>query len=36
MAAPLAVDGDGYIVLADAPGLGYALDEERLAKTRIG
>jgi L-alanine-DL-glutamate epimerase-like enolase superfamily enzyme len=36
MAAPLAVDGDGYIVLADAPGLGCALDEERLAKTRIG
>jgi L-alanine-DL-glutamate epimerase-like enolase superfamily enzyme len=36
MAAPLAVDGDGDIVLADAPGLGYALDEERLAKTRIG
>ncbi|MGE0714405.1 MAG: mandelate racemase/muconate lactonizing enzyme family protein [Alphaproteobacteria bacterium] len=36
MAEPLDVDPDGWIVLPDAPGLGYALDEERLARTRIG
>ena len=29
-------DADGWIVLADAPGMGYALDEESLAQTRIG
>ena len=26
----------GWIVLGDAPGMGYAPDEERLARTRIG
>jgi L-alanine-DL-glutamate epimerase-like enolase superfamily enzyme len=36
MAAPLAVDGQGYIVLSDTPGMGYALDEEALRRTRIG
>ena len=30
------VGADGMIVLSDAPGMGYALDEELLAKTRIG
>jgi L-alanine-DL-glutamate epimerase-like enolase superfamily enzyme len=36
MAAPLTVDADGWIVLSDRPGLGYELDEDRLAATRIG
>ncbi len=36
MAEPLKVDGDGWIVLGDAPGLGYAPNEEVLARTRIG
>ena len=36
MAAPLAVDADGWIVLSDRPGLGYEPDEERLAATLIG
>ncbi|MBV8649885.1 MAG: mandelate racemase/muconate lactonizing enzyme family protein, partial [Alphaproteobacteria bacterium] len=36
MAAPLTVGADGFITLSDAPGLGYELDEARLAKTRIG
>ena len=36
MAEPLDVDADGNIVLTEAPGLGYALDEAMLAKTRIG
>ncbi|MDQ0467670.1 mandelate racemase/muconate lactonizing enzyme family protein [Labrys wisconsinensis] len=36
MATPLEVDADGMIVLSGAPGLGYALDEAVLAKTRIG
>lgn len=36
MAEPLAVDRHGWIDLGDAPGLGYALDEAMLAKTRIG
>jgi L-alanine-DL-glutamate epimerase-like enolase superfamily enzyme len=35
MATPLAVDHDGYIVLSEAPGMGYALDEEMLRRTRI-
>jgi L-alanine-DL-glutamate epimerase-like enolase superfamily enzyme len=34
--APIAADKGGDIVLGEAPGLGLALDEERLAKTRIG
>lgn len=36
MATPLAVDREGYIILSDAPGMGYALDEEMLQRTRIG
>jgi L-alanine-DL-glutamate epimerase-like enolase superfamily enzyme len=33
MAAPFAVDAQGWINLSDAPGMGYALDESRLAAT---
>ena len=33
---PLRVDGEGWINLGDAPGMGYALDEERLRATRVG
>lgn len=33
--APLEVDRDGFVVLSETPGLGYELDEERLAATRI-
>jgi L-alanine-DL-glutamate epimerase-like enolase superfamily enzyme len=33
---PLQVDGEGWINLTDAPGMGYELDEERLRATRIG
>jgi len=36
MANPLRVDGAGWINLSDAPGIGYEVDEARLAKTRIG
>jgi L-alanine-DL-glutamate epimerase-like enolase superfamily enzyme len=36
MAEPLKVGRDGMIRLSDAPGLGYALDEDRLATTRVG
>ena len=36
MATPLTVDGQGWINLGDAPGMGYALDEARLAGTRLG
>ena len=36
MRPPLEVGADGWIVLPDRPGLGYELDEEMLAKTRIG
>jgi hypothetical protein len=36
MAEPLAVDRDGWIDLGLRPGMGYQLDEERLARTRIG
>jgi L-alanine-DL-glutamate epimerase-like enolase superfamily enzyme len=35
MAAPLAATG-GWIELGEAPGMGYALDEARLVKTRVG
>ncbi len=34
MAEPLRVSADGWIELGDAPGLGYALDEAMLARTR--
>jgi L-alanine-DL-glutamate epimerase-like enolase superfamily enzyme len=36
MMEPLAVDREGWINLGDAPGLGYAPDEARLAATRTG
>jgi L-alanine-DL-glutamate epimerase-like enolase superfamily enzyme len=36
MAEPLSADRDGWINLSDAPGMGYALDEDRLRATRIG
>ncbi len=35
MIDPLDVDREGWIVLPDRPGLGYELDEDRLAATRI-
>ncbi|MEI9987721.1 MAG: enolase C-terminal domain-like protein [Aliidongia sp.] len=35
MAEPLSVDRDGSITLSTAPGMGYALDEAVLTKTRI-
>ena len=36
LVAPIAADGDGCLRLPDAPGLGIALDEARLRRTRIG
>lgn len=36
MQESLACDADGGLTLSDAPGFGYALDEELLAQTRIG
>jgi L-alanine-DL-glutamate epimerase-like enolase superfamily enzyme len=36
MAEPLRVDAQGWIVLSDAPGLGYAPNAELLARTRVG
>lgn len=36
MAAPLAVDAGGWIDLGNEPGMGYAVDEAMLAKTRVG
>jgi len=36
MSAPLRVDAAGWIELGEAPGMGYAPDEARLAATRIG
>ncbi len=36
MAEPCGVDGQGWIVLPDTPGLGITLDESRLEATRIG
>jgi L-alanine-DL-glutamate epimerase-like enolase superfamily enzyme len=33
MAKPFAVDQEGWINLSDAPGMGYALDEPKLAAT---
>jgi L-alanine-DL-glutamate epimerase-like enolase superfamily enzyme len=32
---PLDIDASGHIVLSDAPGLGFELDEDRLAATRV-
>ena len=36
MAEPLRVDAAGMIVLGDAPGMGYELDEDRLKATLMG
>jgi L-alanine-DL-glutamate epimerase-like enolase superfamily enzyme len=36
MAEPLRVTAQGWIELGDAPGLGYALDEAMLERTRTG
>jgi hypothetical protein len=36
MAEPFAADPDGWLVLPGAPGMGYALDEDRFRATRIG
>ena len=30
------VDGEGWITLSDAPGLGLELDEDRLERTKTG
>ena len=35
LAEPLTVNANGMIVLSNAPGMGYALDEDRLAKSRL-
>jgi L-alanine-DL-glutamate epimerase-like enolase superfamily enzyme len=35
MVEPFAADRDGWLTLSDAPGMGYAVDEERLAKTLV-
>jgi len=35
MAQPLRADSSGWINLSEAPGMGYALDEERLRATRL-
>jgi L-alanine-DL-glutamate epimerase-like enolase superfamily enzyme len=35
LAEPLKVDGDGMIVLGNRPGLGFELNEDLLAKTRL-
>jgi L-alanine-DL-glutamate epimerase-like enolase superfamily enzyme len=32
---PIVTDGDGWIALSEAPGLGLELDEDQLEKTRI-
>jgi L-alanine-DL-glutamate epimerase-like enolase superfamily enzyme len=32
---PIDVDADGCLVLADRPGLGIELDEEKLRATRV-
>ena len=36
MREPLAVAREGFVALGEAPGLGFDLDEDRLARTRIG
>jgi L-alanine-DL-glutamate epimerase-like enolase superfamily enzyme len=35
MAKPFVADRDGWLTLSDAPGMGYAVDEARLAATLI-
>jgi L-alanine-DL-glutamate epimerase-like enolase superfamily enzyme len=36
MAEPLVADGAGWLNLSNTPGMGYSVDERRLAQTRIG
>jgi L-alanine-DL-glutamate epimerase-like enolase superfamily enzyme len=36
MAQPLTADSDGWLNLSNAPGMGYTVDEARLARTLIG
>jgi L-alanine-DL-glutamate epimerase-like enolase superfamily enzyme len=36
LAEPLRIDAAGDLVLTESPGLGVAIDEERLAATRVG
>jgi len=36
MAEPLVADAEGWLNLSNTPGMGYAVDEGRLATTRIG
>jgi L-alanine-DL-glutamate epimerase-like enolase superfamily enzyme len=36
LAEPVRVDGDGFLVLPVEPGMGLSLDEDRLARTRLG
>jgi L-alanine-DL-glutamate epimerase-like enolase superfamily enzyme len=36
LARPVEPDDSGTLVLSDAPGLGIALDEDRLARTKVG
>ena len=35
MVEPVDIDADGSIVLGEQPGLGFELDEERLAHTLV-
>ena len=35
LSEPLRVDAEGYLNLSEAPGMGYELDEPRLAQTRL-
>jgi L-alanine-DL-glutamate epimerase-like enolase superfamily enzyme len=32
---PVDVDADGHLILSEAPGLGFKLDEEQLARTKV-
>ena len=36
MAQPLVADANGWLNLSNTPGMGYAVDESRLAHTRVG
>ncbi len=36
MAEPLVADRDGWLNLSNAPGMGYAVAESRIAQTRTG
>jgi L-alanine-DL-glutamate epimerase-like enolase superfamily enzyme len=36
MAEPFAAGPDGWLQLSDAPGMGYEIDEDRAAATRVG